>query len=131
MSCPPVDITVTSFGYLHGEPPKADLTVDLRHHFRDPHVNPALRYLTARDQEVRDAVAATPGITDLVTALAAAVTAFRSGPTTGPVTVAVGCAGGRHRAGAVARDLVQRLLENPRLTVDLVDRDLERPVVDR
>jgi hypothetical protein len=31
----------------------------------------------------------------------------------------------------VARDLVQRLLENPRMTVDLVDRDLERPVVDR
>jgi hypothetical protein len=31
----------------------------------------------------------------------------------------------------VARDLVQRLLENPRVTVDLVDRDLERPVVDR
>jgi hypothetical protein len=31
----------------------------------------------------------------------------------------------------VARFLVQRLLENPALTVDLVDRDLERPVVDR
>lgn len=45
MSCPPVDITVVFFGYLHGEPPKADL----RHHFRDPHVNPGLRYLTARD----------------------------------------------------------------------------------
>ena len=76
-------------------------------------------------------MAATPGITDLVIALADAVTALRSGPTTGPVHIAVGCAGGRHRAGAVARDLVQRLLENPRLTVDLVDRDLERPVVDR
>lgn len=76
-------------------------------------------------------MAATPGITDLVTALAAAVNAFRSGPTTGPVTVAVGCARGRHRAGAVARFLVQRLLASPALTVDLVDRDLERSVVDR
>jgi UPF0042 nucleotide-binding protein len=94
VSCPPVDITVISFGYLHGEPPAAHLVVDLRHHFRDPHVNPQFRYLTARDQEVRDAVTATRGITDLVTALAFAVTAFRTGPTTGPVTVAVGCAGG-------------------------------------
>lgn len=27
----PATVTVTSFGYLHGEPPAAHLTVDLRH----------------------------------------------------------------------------------------------------
>ncbi|WP_037802786.1 RapZ C-terminal domain-containing protein, partial [Streptomyces resistomycificus] len=55
-------VTVVSFGYLHDAPPAADLTVDLRHHFRDPHVSPELRYMTAKDREVRDAVMGTPGI---------------------------------------------------------------------
>jgi len=62
-------VEIVSFGYLHGPPPTAHLILDLRSHFRDPHVDPGLRELTA----------------------------YRSGPSAGPVTVAVGCAGGRHR----------------------------------
>ncbi len=125
-----MDVTITSFGYLHGEPPAAHLVADLRHHFRDPHVNPALRYLTAHDQEVRDAVARTPGIAALVDALTAAVMAFRDGPSAGLVQVATGCAGGRHRAASVARFLADRLHAQG-LQVEVIDRDLARPVVER
>ncbi|WP_411078493.1 ATPase, partial [Streptomyces sp. cmx-10-25] len=95
-------IEIVSFGYLHDTPPAAHLTIDLRHHFRDPHVSPELRYMTADDEPVRAAVLATPGIRQLVDAITAAVTAFAAGPSAGTVTVASGCAGGRHRAPTVA-----------------------------
>lgn len=87
-------VEIVSFGYLHDAPPAAHLTIDLRHHFRDPHVSPELRYMTADDEPVRTAVLGTPGIRELVEATATAVTAFASGPSAGTVTVADGCAGG-------------------------------------
>ncbi|MEV4872299.1 RapZ C-terminal domain-containing protein, partial [Streptomyces syringium] len=61
-------VEIVSFGYLHDEPPTAHLTIDLRHHFRDPHVSPELRYMTAADEPVRAAVLNTPGIPELVAA---------------------------------------------------------------
>lgn len=119
-------IEITSFGYLHGQAPDAHLTIDLRHHFRDPHVRPELRNLTAHNAAVRDAVLATPGIADLIEATTTAVRAFLAGPTTGPVAISVGCAGGRHRAATFAAELGNRL---PGATV--VHRDLAKPVVER
>lgn len=123
-------VEVISFGYLHGEPPQAHLTVDLRHHFRDPHVDPALRYMTADDEPVRTAVLNTSGIADLVTATAAAVTAFAAGPSAGRITVADGCAGGRHRAPTFAMALGQTLTEQG-FTVTLSHRDMDKAVVQR
>ncbi|MEU3293429.1 RNase adapter RapZ [Streptomyces longwoodensis] len=123
-------VEIVSFGYLHDAPPAAHLTIDLRHHFRDPHVSPELRYMTAEDAPVRAAVLGTPGITALVDATATAVTAFASGPSAGTVTVADGCAGGRHRAPTFALALAERLRsEGHRVTV--AHRDLHRPVVHR
>ncbi|WP_127468708.1 RNase adapter RapZ [Streptomyces sp. B27] len=123
-------VEIISFGYLHGEPPPAHLTIDLRQHFRDPHVSPELRYMTAEDEPVRTAVLGTPGIADLVAATAAAVAAFASGPSSGTVTVADGCAGGRHRAPTFAQALAAKLAADGR-TVTVHHRDLHRPVVDR
>lgn len=126
-------IEVVSFGYLHGAPPAAHLTIDLRTHFRDPHVTPALRYMTAYDAEVRTAVLATPGIPEVVSAASAAVLAYLSGPSAGPVTVAVGCAGGRHRAATVALELARllgALLDGP-VQVTAAHRDLGKDVVSR
>lgn len=118
-------VAVTSFGYLHGPPPEAHITLDLRHHFRDPHVNPALRELTAHDGAVAAAVLTTPGINQLISAAADLVHAYQAGPSAGPVTVAVGCAGGRHRAATVAMEL------GARLSATVVNRDLDKPVVNR
>ncbi len=143
-------ITIISFGYLHGEPPQAHLTLDLRRHFRDPHVSPELRYLTAEDAPVRAAVMATPGIRDLLAAAVAAVGAYASAPAGDlPVVVATGCAGGRHRAATTAialhavfsgdlatarslglEDLAMKFADCG-LTVDLVHRDLAKAVVER
>ncbi|MFD5898639.1 ATPase [Streptomyces sp. NPDC060366] len=132
-------VQIVSFGYLHGPlldgnggPLPVDLVVDLRRHFRDPHVDPALRQLTALDDAVRTAVRNTPGITDLVAMLTGAVLAYRSGPSAHrhPVTVATGCAGGRHRAGSVALELAAALREHG-VSSSVIHRDLHRPVVDR
>ncbi|MFJ6212219.1 ATPase [Streptomyces sp. NPDC092296] len=124
------DVEIVSFGYLHAAPPVAHLTIDLRVHFRDPHVSPELRYMTAQDGPVRAAVLGTPGIRELVEATASAVAAFRSGPSAGPVTVADGCAGGRHRAPTFAMALADRLTAAG-LAVRLRHRDIALPVVQR
>ncbi|MFC4529147.1 ATPase [Sphaerisporangium dianthi] len=123
-------VEIVSFGYLHGEPPPAHLTIDLRHHFKDPHVSPELRYMTARDEPVRATVLGTPGIADLLEATATAVAAFLTGPSAGTVTVADGCAGGRHRAPIFAEHLAHRL-RGDGLSVTLHHRDLDKPVVQR
>lgn len=123
MTPPPVQ--VVSFGYGHGSAPTAHLTFDLREHFRDPHVNPALRELTGHDRVVVDAVLSTPGILQLIDAIVVAVRAYQSGPSAGSVTVAVGCVGGKHRAVVVAEAVADRLGAN------LIHRDLHLPVIHR
>ncbi|MFJ7998995.1 ATPase [Streptomyces sp. NPDC096310] len=123
-------VEIVSFGYLHDAPPAAHLTIDLRHHFRDPHITPALRYMTAADQPVRDAVYATPGITNLIAAVAAAIDAYAASPSAGPVTVASGCSGGRHRAPAFASALAALAAANGH-QVTVHHRDIELDVVQR
>ncbi|MFG3254934.1 ATPase [Streptomyces sp. NPDC048172] len=125
-----VAVEIVSFGYLHGEPPPAHLTIDLREHFRDPHVSPELRYMTADDEPVRAAVLNTPGVAELVEAAATAVAAFASGPSARVVTVADGCAGGRHRAPTFARALAERLRAAGH-SVTVRHRDMGKPVVAR
>ncbi|MET8545230.1 RNase adapter RapZ [Kitasatospora sp. NPDC004799] len=124
------EIDVVSFGYLHGAPPEAHLTLDLRRHFRDPHVDPALRHQSAHDVPVRRAVLATPGIRELIAAAALLADAYDAGPTEAPLTIAVGCAGGRHRAATVAMTLATRLSKTG-TRVRLTHRDLAKPVVER
>ncbi|CAL9327198.1 RapZ C-terminal domain-containing protein [Streptomyces sp. SudanB182_2057] len=143
-------VSITSFGYLHGQEPAARVCYDLRHQFKDPHLRPELRYLTARDAPVREAVMGTDGVPALVHAIAATVDAYLAGPRQDePLTVAVGCAGGRHRSATVAdalavvlsgdaeraaaylvADLAERYTGRG-LAVDLHHRDLDKDVVDR
>ncbi|MER7702301.1 RNase adapter RapZ [Kitasatospora sp. NPDC097605] len=123
-------IEVISFGYLHGAPPAAHLTLDLRTHFRDPHVDPALRHRTAADLPVRRAVLTTPGIRETIDAAALLAEAYDAGPAGASMTIAVGCAGGRHRAATVAMALANRLAKSV-APVLLTHRDLDKPVVER
>ncbi|WP_343235725.1 RNase adapter RapZ [Streptomyces sp. SID10815] len=96
-------MAITSFGYLHGPQPDARACYDLRHQFRDPHLRPELRYLTARDTAVREVVMATDGVLALVHAIAATMDAYLAGPRQDePLTVALGGAGGRHRSVTAA-----------------------------
>lgn len=126
-------ISIISFGFLHGEPPKnAHVVWDLRRHFRDPHIDPALRHLTARDPQVVAAVLDAPGIGLLIESMATSARAYMSGPSAhgNDLVYAVGCAGGRHRAATVAARLYD-LLALDRYDVTLIHRDLEMAVVER
>ena len=125
-------VEIVSFGFLHGTAPDAHLLVDLREHFRDPHLSPAMRELTGEDAEVVAAVLGTEGIPALIDAYAAAVKAFTAGPSSaGRMTVvAAGCAGGRHRAHVFSTQLARRLTADG-FTVRLTHRDIHRAVVDR
>jgi 8-oxo-dGTP pyrophosphatase MutT (NUDIX family) len=125
------DVQITTFGYLHGAPPAAHLTLDLREHFRDPHHNPGLRTLTADHEVIRSVVLTTPGIQALADATTAAVLAYLAGPAAGPVTLAVGCAGGRHRAPTVGAHIARALRALWGVPVTLTHRDMAKPVIDR
>lgn len=124
-------VHLISFGYGHGPAPaEARVVVDVRHHFKDPHVNPALRHLTAADEPVQQAVMATPGIVELIDGIAATAHAFRRGPRPGPLTIAIGCVGGRHRSAHLAAEVARRL-EHDGVPVTLAHRDLGKEVLAR
>lgn len=124
-------IEIVSFGYRHpAPPPQAHVTCDLREHFRDPHIDPALRSLTAEHPQVVATVLATPGIEGVIRAAVALALAYRAGPAGGPVVIAAGCAGGRHRAPTVAAEIAARLARHG-IPVTTEHRDMHRPVIER
>jgi len=120
-------IEITTFGYLHGPAPKAMMTLDLRDFLRDPaRMSPRLLNMDGRDEEVRQVVLGTPGAG--TTLQAAAIFVMGIPEARGPVTVAIGCAGGKHRAAAMGGMLAE-ILTSSRLSVNLVHRDAHHPRV--
>lgn len=124
------EVAIVSFGFLHGPAPVADVVLDLRRAFRDPHVDPRLRKLTGRDKPVRRAVLHTAGIRRLLAATVRQVQAYTSGPSADRIVIGSGCAGGRHRSVVVADQLARRLRRRGH-TVTVTHRDIRRPVVQR
>lgn len=123
-------VEIISFGYGHAPAPEAHFVVDVRDHFKDPHVNPALRRLTAADPEVAQAVMGTRGVPELVDATVDIVHAFRRGPQPGPIRIAVGCVGGRHRSAQIATEAADRLRADG-VEVTLTHRDIDKQVIRR
>lgn len=121
-----MNVEIYSFGYLHGPPPAATFTVDLRHCLYDPHVDPALRELTGVDHRVQRAVLDTPGARNLIEHQAIVVSGLL--PLHIPVVLAAGCSGGRHRSVVVAREIATRLRSED-WVVQVHHRDIDRPVV--
>ncbi|MFG1620191.1 ATPase [Nonomuraea wenchangensis] len=128
----PTAVEITSFGYGHAAAPQADIVVDARRRFRNPHADPAMRELTGLQESVRAHVLATPGVAAVVrrTAQLAAELTTTTGAAGGPVSVAVGCVGGRHRSVAMAEAIAAELA-GAGLPVALVHRDVARPVIQR
>jgi len=94
-------ITVLSFGYLHDQPPRADITIDLREMLSDPAHRPQgdMLDMTGLDPDVADFVFATPGAHLLIHPI---FTLLVASALLKPTTLAIGCAGGRHRSVAIA-----------------------------
>lgn len=125
-----VQLRVVSFGYGHGEPPPtADITIDVRDWFKDPHVSPELRQMTGLDDPVDEAVLDTPGVTEFGERLFATIEVLLQ-LRVRTVTVAVGCVGGRHRSVVMAR-MWGRWAEIEGWSVEVSHRDVDRPVLVR
>jgi len=122
-------VRIISFGYLHGGPPPAQITIDLRELFRDPHIDPAMRELTGLDQAVVDNVLAQPGARRFAVDLTECLTGLST--VTDTVTVAVGCAGGRHRSVVLANLLANWFADYGYGAATVEHRDLDKPVVQR
>lgn len=123
-------IELESFGYGWGQPPFAHLTYDVREHFRDPHVKPELRYLTANDNAVINTVLDTSGIPELITGIMATVIAYTMAPKKQVIRVAIGCVGGRHRSAVIANVLAIRF-KSVGYTVTIIHRDIDKEVIER
>jgi UPF0042 nucleotide-binding protein len=126
----PLRLTMTflSFGFKFGLPTDLDLLFDVRF-LRNPNYEEALATQTGEDPAVAAFIENDPSLApflakldDLLDYLLPRYLA--EGKT--HLTVGIGCTGGRHRSVYVARRLMQRFAEDPRLDVAFEARDLAR-----
>lgn len=119
-------LTLISFGYLHlagGAAPEADRVEDVRDRLRDPAAARDILDLDGRDARVQEVVLGTVGARDLL----ANLVAYAELPA-GPRRMAVGCAGGRHRAASLVELLASELRQRGRDVV-IEHRHIDRPRV--
>ncbi|MFJ2709052.1 hypothetical protein ACIO3R_38510 [Streptomyces sp. NPDC087428] len=123
-------IRLISFGYLHlptgpdGQPvpPAADRIEDVRDRLRDPAAARDILDLDGHHPRVQDVVLNTPGARELLANLVDYATL-----PAGPRRIAIGCAGGRHRACGLTEILARELRDRGRqVEVDHLHAHLPR-----
>jgi UPF0042 nucleotide-binding protein len=122
-------VTFQSFGFKHGPPRDADLTLDVRF-LSNPHWEPALRPLTGFDQRVVDYVGRDGRLEAFLERLEPLLDYLlpqyvEEGKA--HLMVAIGCTGGRHRSVAIVERLGRRFRVREDLFVEVAHRDVERP----
>jgi UPF0042 nucleotide-binding protein len=127
---PAPEMVIVSFGHLHGSPPPAHVVVDVRELLHDPITDPALRELTGLDEPVRKRVLAPHGAKALVEGLKQVAITLHGLRRDEPVSIALGCGGGRHRSPALAAELGRRL-ERAGYETTVAHRHIDRPVIDK
>lgn len=128
-----VQVIITSYGVLHGAPPAGDmLTVDLSRALRNPHHDPAMKFKTGLDDDVREHVLATPGADEIIDRTVDRIEAARTyGAMHGELTeVGVYCKGGRHRSVAIAEAVAMELRARG-IRTEVEHRDIDKPVVQK
>ena len=120
-------IRLISFGFLHlddAAPPAADRVEDVRDRLRDPAAAKSILDLDGRHPHVQKVVLSTPGARELLVNLAD----YAELPA-GPRVIAIGCAGGRHRAAALVELLARVLYERGHREVEVEHRHVHLPRV--
>ena len=124
---PRMQIHIVSFGFKYGQPPAADLLVDVRF-LANPYFQPELKALDGESSRVRDFVLSDPNSSvffekyrDLLDFLLPLYE--KEGKAY--LTIAVGCTGGHHRSVTMARGLFEHIREQG-LDVEITHRDIGR-----
>lgn len=123
-------IRLISFGYLHQPagvdgapiPPAADRIEDVRARLRDPAAAQGILDLDGRDARVQHIVFNTTGARELLLNLAD----YAELPAA-PASIAIGCAGGKHRAAALVELLARMLRERGVREVEVEHRHAHLP----
>ncbi len=122
-------VSVVSFGFKNGNPPQANVVLDVRF-LKNPFWVDELRPLTGRDAPVQKYVmeqsSAQEFMGHLFTLVSQVMPAMFEAKTDN-FTIALGCTGGQHRSVAVAEELAQKLQSSyPLYRVSLLHRELDR-----
>ena len=124
---PRMQIHIVSFGFKYGQPPAADLLVDVRF-LANPYFQPELKALDGESSRVRDFVLSDPNSSvffekyrDLLDFLLPLYE--KEGKAY--LTIAVGCTGGHHRSVTMARCLFEHIRQQG-LDVEITHRDIGR-----
>ena len=124
------ELTLLSFGYLYGLPEQADTVIDTRG-LKNPFYIPELKDKTGLDREVRDYIFGFPETEEYLDAVMRMLRirlklfAQWDSPLKHPLTVAVGCTGGRHRSVTMTLALAERLRAEG-CCVHVIHRDINR-----
>lgn len=107
-------ITLISFGFLNGLPAQADTVLDVRG-LKNPFYIHELKDKSGLDPEVRDYIFSYPETAEYLDAITELLRirlklyAQWDSPNRHPLTIAIGCTGGRHRSVAMTEALAERL----------------------
>jgi UPF0042 nucleotide-binding protein len=123
-------VTFESFGFKYGPVRDPDLMFDVRF-LPNPHYEPELRPLTGHDVRIvrfinRDG--ALDAFYDRLLPLLDYLLEQYLNEGKAHLVVALGCTGGRHRSVAIAEFLAERYGQTREYVVEVVHRDVERPV---
>lgn len=121
-------VSIVSFGFKHGTPRDADLQFDVRF-LPNPHFVPELHGKTGRDPEVMEWVLGNPRTQELLEQLTSFLRYLVPryiDEGKAYLTIGVGCTGGKHRSVVIANELATAL-KDPRFSLSVLHRDLERP----
>ncbi len=122
-------VSVVSFGFKNGNPPQANVVLDVRF-LKNPFWVEELRPLTGRDAPVQkyvmEQISAQEFMGHLFTLVSQVMPAMFDTKTDN-FTIALGCTGGQHRSVAVAEELAQKLQSSyPHYQISLSHRELDR-----
>jgi UPF0042 nucleotide-binding protein len=123
-------VTFESFGFKYGPARDPDLLLDVRF-LPNPHYERELRPLTGEDQRIVDYInrdGELDAFYDRLHPLLDYLLPQYLAEGKAHLVVAIGCTGGRHRSVAIARHLAERYGEDREYLIEVMNRDVERPV---
>ncbi|WP_327309722.1 RNase adapter RapZ (plasmid) [Streptomyces sp. NBC_01298] len=131
-----VQVVLQSAGTLH--PGTVELIgdglfFDIGGRLRNPHHDPAMRYRTGLEPEVRSHVLTTPGANRVINEIMDTTRAVLYGyaePRRRLVKVTVACRGGRHRSVAIAEQVAEYLRAEDDICVEVEHPHVSLPVVE-